>query len=151
MTLASAAPADVRQFHDSGEAVGEVLKYLAIMSFGAFVGWHGIVSIRPAELAFAASALFVARPAAILAVLTGSALPWRQRAAAAWFGPKGFSSVVYAVIVLQSPLRNAAALFHGCAVVVLLSMVMHSSTDVPVVHWLDAHGRTGDASDAPPA
>lgn len=35
--------------------------------------------------------LFVVRPLALGLALLGSALNWRERVAAAWFGPKGGS------------------------------------------------------------
>lgn len=144
MTLATCAPGEVKSFRAASQSMPILLKYAAVMAFGALVGWDGIASATASELLFAALALLVARPAAILSVLAGSSLAWRERLAAAWFGPKGFSSLVYAVIVGSSGTPDAWRLFHVCALVVLISMVAHSSTAVAVARWLRQQGDAAD-------
>jgi NhaP-type Na+/H+ or K+/H+ antiporter len=80
----------------------------------------------------------VARPVPVMLVLRGSALPWKEQLAVAWFGPKGFASVAYAIIALFSGMRQATEVFALTAIAVLLSVVAHSSTDVAVAGWLDS-------------
>ena len=53
----------------------------------------------------------------------------------AWFGPKGFASVVYGLIVLDSGAQRADEMFHLVALAVVLSILAHSSTDVPIAHY----------------
>ncbi len=67
--------------------------------------------------------------------LITSHLDWRERAAAAWFGPKGFASVVYGLLVLESRTGRAEQLFALVAVAVTASIVAHSSTDVLIARW----------------
>jgi NhaP-type Na+/H+ or K+/H+ antiporter len=145
--LASCAEEDTRSFEPFGESVGELLKDLALLAFAAMFGWHGVLETGWSELAYTAAALLVARPAAILLVLLGSSLGWRERLAAAWFGPKGFASVVYAVIVLQAGVAQGDRVFHLAAVVTLLSMLAHSSTDVAVARWFRGKPSSADQPD----
>jgi len=86
---------------------------------------------------FAAVALFAARPAALLIALAWSGMPMREKIVAAWFGPKGFASVVYGLLIVSSNVRGADALFHLIALTTALSIVLHSSTDVPLARWLE--------------
>ena len=67
--------------------------------------------------------------------LIGSRLPWEERATAAWFGPKGFASVLYGLLVLQSGAPGAEFMFHVIVVAIALSILAHSSTDVPIAAW----------------
>ncbi|MGN6643070.1 MAG: cation:proton antiporter, partial [Verrucomicrobiota bacterium] len=60
---------------------------------------------------------------------------WPERFVAAWFGPKGFASVIYAIIVLKTHLPDVEKLFHLIALVIALSIIAHSSTDVPIARW----------------
>jgi NhaP-type Na+/H+ or K+/H+ antiporter len=60
----------------------------------------------------------------------------RERAAAAWFEPKGFASVVYGLLVLQSGIPDSELVFDLVTVTIALSIVLHSSTDVPVAKAL---------------
>ncbi len=83
------------------------------------------------------------RPRAILLdrarrriALLRSHLPGRERAAAAWFGPKGFASVVYGLLILDARIPLSDELFHLTALVVVASIIAHSSTDVTIAHWL---------------
>ncbi len=62
----------------------------------------------------------------------GTRIGWREWTAAAWFGPKGFASVVYGLIVLESGVARSDEMFHLIAVVVAVSILLHSSTDVVV-------------------
>ena len=86
--------------------------------------------------------------------LLGSHLPAAEQAVAAWFGPKGFASVVYGLIVLDAGLSRSDELFHLIALVIFASILAHSSTDVPIAH---AFGRAqarragGDAPDTEPS
>jgi NhaP-type Na+/H+ or K+/H+ antiporter len=81
---------------------------------------------------FAVVALVAVRPVALLISLAGSGMALREQAAAMWFGPKGFASVVYGLVVLDSGIGDAILLFHLIAVTIAVSIIAHSSTDVLV-------------------
>jgi NhaP-type Na+/H+ or K+/H+ antiporter len=61
----------------------------------------------------------------------------REQVAAMWFGPKGFASVVYGLLVLNSGIPAADEIFHLVALTLVLSIVAHSSTDVFVAGQFD--------------
>jgi len=86
-------------------------------------------------VAFLVLVLLGARPVAFGIALLGSGLSWRERVVAAWFGPKGFASVVYGLYILASGAPDARRLFNLTAVVVAGSIIAHSSTDVVVARW----------------
>jgi NhaP-type Na+/H+ or K+/H+ antiporter len=80
-------------------------------------------------------ALLVVRPAAIGLALLGSRIAWREWVAAAWFGPKGFASVVYGLLILTAGVPGGEEMYHLIALVVVASILAHSSTDVLVARW----------------
>jgi NhaP-type Na+/H+ or K+/H+ antiporter len=62
-------------------------------------------------------------------------MPLREILVAGWFGPKGFASVIYGIFVLESHVPNSRHLAHLIAIVVIGSMIAHSSTDVLIAQW----------------
>jgi NhaP-type Na+/H+ or K+/H+ antiporter len=82
-------------------------------------------------------AIFVARPVALWLSFLRSGLGLREQAAAMWFGPKGFASVVYGLLVLDSGITAANEIFHLVALTIVLSILLHSSTDVVVARTFD--------------
>ncbi len=135
VTIATLAPELRDAFEQFGELVAELLKLVAILVFGALISPAFLGEIPVLGYVFAVLALVVARPLAIGVSFTGSRLPWEEQAAVAWFGPKGFASVVYGLIVLESGAARADEMFHLIALVVVLSILAHSSTDVPIAHY----------------
>ncbi len=135
ITIASVAPELRDSFHEFGELVTELLKLVAILVFGALISPMFLTEIPFLGYVFAILAIVVARPAAIVVSFLGSRLPWPEQAAVAWFGPKGFASVVYGLIVLESGADRADQMFHLIAIVVVLSILAHSSSDVPIAHY----------------
>ena len=81
-------------------------------------------------------AIVVVRPASMLLSLIKTGMPRSEKLTAAWFGPKGFASVVYGLLVLQAEIPNGEKLFDLIAVTIAMSIIVHSSTDVPVAHKL---------------
>ncbi len=135
ITVASSSPAVRDSFHELGEVISEVLKLAALLIFGALISVAFLRDISLGGYLFAAAAIFVARPVALEATLIGSALDHRERIVAAWFGPKGFASVVYGLLILSSGIVRSNELFHLVALVVSASIIAHSSTDVVIAHW----------------
>ncbi|MCX7522180.1 cation:proton antiporter [Microbacterium sp. STN6] len=135
ITIATAAPEVRDSFHRFGELVTELLKLLAILVFGTLVTPTLLVDARLPGYAFGLLVLVLARPAAVMLALIGSHLHLDERLSAAWFGPKGFSSVVYALIVLGSGAGNAPEMFTLIVVAIVMSIVAHSSTDVPIAKY----------------
>jgi NhaP-type Na+/H+ or K+/H+ antiporter len=119
-------------FHRFGELIGELLKLLAILVFGALISPQFLSEISIGGYVFAVLALVVARPIALSVSFLGSGIERRELAAAAWFGPKGFASVVYGLILLESGVPLADKMFHLVAIVIAISIIAHSSTDVLV-------------------
>jgi len=135
VTLATIAPKARDHFHPMGERLSELLKLAALLVFGALVPPEAFFQIGWKGWAIAVGVLLVARPAAILLALAWSPLDWRERLTAAWFGPRGFASVVFGILVADSGVPGAQQMFAVIAVTVALSIVAHASTDVLVSGW----------------
>ncbi len=134
ITVATLAPAVERSFGEFGELVTELLKLAAILVFGALISPAFLAEIPPSGYVFALLALLLARPVAIFVSLLRSGLPYPEQAVAAWFGPKGFASVVYGLLILEAEVERGDELFHLVALVIVASILAHSSTDVPIAH-----------------
>lgn len=135
-TLATLDPVVAHRFEPFGDLLAELTKFAALLVFGALItperlshlGWQGWL--------LAVLAIMVVRPVSLLVSLLWTDMPRRERLTAAWFGPKGFASVVYGLLVLQSNIPDGELVFDLVAVTIALSIILHSSTDVPVARML---------------
>lgn len=128
-------PALRDSFSDSGERIAELFKLAAVLAFGALIAPSMVLGLSWQAYLFIALALFVVRPLAMYLALLRSPLNGRERLVAAWFGPKGFASVVFGLLVFRSDVPDSRLLFNVIAVVVASSIVLHSSSDVLFVRW----------------
>ena len=135
ITIATVDP-DIRQsFWRFAEPVAELLKLGAILIFGALLSWKIFTEVNWIAYVYVFSVLFIARPLALNLALLKSPLDWRERLAAAWFGPCGFASVVYGLLVLGSGAPRALDLFRVTSVVIIGSIIAHSTTDTSMARW----------------
>lgn len=145
VTVASAAPRAREAFHGFGELVTELLKLAALFIFGTLLIPEVFATSGLAVYAFALLAVLAVRPVVLPLALAGSGLDRAESAVAAWFGPKGFASVVYGLIILQAGVDRAPQLFALIALTAAASIVLHSSTDVLIADWFrDRHGAAGE-------
>jgi NhaP-type Na+/H+ or K+/H+ antiporter len=151
ITMATAAPKAAQAFEQFGELVSELTKFAAVLVFGALLTPMFLAELTPDVWLVALLSLLVIRPASVLVSLLGAELPRRERYAAAWFGPKGFASVVYGLLVVQSGIPAAATVFELVALTIAVSIVAHSMSDVPVAKAFDVEeiaGLPGDQETA---
>lgn len=135
VTIASTRPDLEKEFEGFGRNLTALLKLGAVMVFGALISPRFLLRTSGWELLFLFLALVVARPLGLWVAEAGTELDWKERLAAFWFGPKGFASVIYGLLVLKSGIPDARALFHLIGLVIIASMVAHSTTDVVVARW----------------
>ncbi|MFF9408181.1 cation:proton antiporter [Streptomyces anandii] len=125
--------------------------YLAAFSAGAVfahVSPEATASFEPlgealAEFAAVLAPIVLVRPASLLLSLLGTRISRREKLVAAWFGPKGFASVVYGLLVLQSEIPQAREAFTLVAVCIAFSIIAHGSTDVPIARAFDVEDLAG--------
>jgi NhaP-type Na+/H+ or K+/H+ antiporter len=142
ITVATFGPRQRAAFEHFGENIAELFKLAALLVFGALISPHFLAEISWQGWLFAILAIFVARPVALWVSFLRSGLDLREQAAAMWFGPKGFASVVYGLLVLESGVAAADTIFHLVALTIVLSIVLHSSTDVVVARAFDSEADT---------
>ncbi len=142
ITVSTVAPRFRDAFHQFGELIAELLKLAALLLFGALITASYLTDIGWAGVAFALLLLLVARPVALLLVLIRSGLTRKEKVAAMWFGPKGFASVAFGLLILSTlpgdpdfPVSERDFIFHIIAVAIVISIFLHSSTDVLVANW----------------
>ncbi|MGC7102525.1 cation:proton antiporter [Amycolatopsis lurida] len=123
-------------FEPLGDLLSEITKFAALLVFGALITPDRLSHLSVGGWVLAVLAIVLVRPAAMLFSLIRTPLTRRERSAAAWFGPKGFASVVYGLLALQSGIPDHEVVFDLVAVTIALSIVLHSSTDVPVARAL---------------
>ncbi|GAA1803900.1 cation:proton antiporter [Luedemannella flava] len=137
ITVATVGRAQREAFAEFGELVAELLKLGALLLFGALLSPAFLADLPWTAWVFAVLALVVARPVALWVSFLGSGLSRREQFAAMWFGPKGFASVVYGLLVLASAIPAAQDIFDLVALTIVLSIVAHSSTDILVARTFD--------------
>lgn len=138
VTVATAGRGLRHEFEQFGELITELIKLAAIMVFGALITPAFLFGEIPlAGWVFAVLAIAAARPVALFLSFLGSKLDMREQLAAMWFGPKGFASVVYGLLVLESGIGLADQVFHLIGLVIVLSILAHSSTDVVIARRFD--------------
>jgi NhaP-type Na+/H+ or K+/H+ antiporter len=146
VTVATLSPEGFDQF---GQLLTELLKLAALLVFGALIPPSFLADIQLSGYVFAFLALVAVRPFALGIALLGSRLDWREWVAAAWFGPKGFASVVYGIMILKAHITRGDELFHLLAVVIAGSIIAHSSTDVLIARWFHKTESTDAAQEDP--
>jgi NhaP-type Na+/H+ or K+/H+ antiporter len=114
-------------FQEYGETTAELLLLLTFVLLGSSLIWSGVGAATGATWAFAAIVL-LARPALYLAVFAPTQVDWRTRAYVAWFGPRGLSSLLLALLAVFAGVPESTAIFQIASLVVLLSIVLHGGT-----------------------
>ena len=137
-------PAAQEAFAHLGEQLAELAKFAALLVFGALLTPTLFSSIGLGGWVVAVLSLVLVRPLSLVLSLSGgSGLSRKELYAAAWFGPKGFASVVYGLLVLHSGIPQAQQAYELVAVCIGLSIVAHSSTDVPVAKLFNVEDIAG--------
>lgn len=141
--LAHVSPEAKASFEPLGEALAELAKFAALLVFGALLTPHLFGDLSLGGYLAVILAIVLIRPASLLISLLGTGISRKEKLVAAWFGPKGFASVVYGLLVLQSGIPQAKEAFTLIAVCIAFSIVAHSSTDVPIARAFDVEDLAG--------
>lgn len=135
-TIATLDRTAAEHFEHFGDLLSETTKFAALLVFGALITPDRIADLSVGDWAVAVLAILLVRPAAMMLSLLRTTLPARERSVAAWFGPKGFASVVYVLLAVQAGIPAGDHVFDLVAITIAMSIVLHSSTDVPVAKAL---------------
>ena len=146
IVIVTLGPKFHKSFKQLGEITAELLKLASLLILGALLSTEFLEALNWSEIIFALLVIVAARPLALMLVMRGSELPRSQRLAAAWFGPRGFASVVYGLLLLTSNVEQAGGLFRIIATVVVISIAAHSSTDALVARWISGEGGSRPAN-----
>ena len=149
ITAATVAPNAAHAFEEFGELVSELTKFAAVLVFGALLTPAFLADLTIGEWVVALLSLLVVRPASVLVSMLGARIARRERYAAAWFGPKGFASVVYGLLVVQAGIPASQTVFELVALTIAVSIIAHSMSDVPVAKAFDVEEIAGLPADEP--
>jgi len=125
------------------EASGETLGLLVWCLFGAAVLGPLFTRLTWPVFLYGLLSLTVIRMVPVWLCLIGAGLGTAEKLFIGWFGPRGLASIVFAIIVLDEKLPGTDTLMEVVACTVLLSIVAHGMTAIPLIRRL--------ASGAPPA
>lgn len=133
-------------FGEFAENVSAISQVVTFFVFGGLIAAIGFDSDIWRLVVFIALALLVARPLAITAGFVRSRLRRDDVAFIAWFGPKGFASMLFALFVLDSHVSHRTLIFEIAAFTVITSIVAHGLTDTVGARWLERRRPARDAS-----
>ncbi|MEW2438926.1 cation:proton antiporter [Streptomyces caniferus] len=141
--LTAASPEAKSAFEPLGESLAELAKFAALLVFGALLTPQLFSDLSLGGYVAVVLAIVLIRPASLLLSLIGTRFDRREKLVAAWFGPKGFASVVYGLLVLQSGIPQGQEAYTLIAVCIATSIIAHSSTDVPIARLFHVEDLTG--------
>ncbi|MER7173970.1 cation:proton antiporter [Streptomyces mesophilus] len=149
--LTAVSPEAKTAFEPLGESLAELAKFAALLVFGALLTPQLFGDLSIGGYVAVVLAIVLIRPASLLLSLIGTRFTRQEKLVAAWFGPKGFASVVYGLLVLQAGIPQGEEAFTLIAVCIAVSIIAHSSTDVPIArlfHVDDIAGIPNGSHDA---
>ena len=141
ITIASRNQGLVKSFREFGDLIAELLKLSTLLIFGARIAPRLLSGVGLADAVFIVLSVFAVRTAATLIAFVSSGLPTHEVLTVGWFGPKGFASVVYGLMVLR---LGTASGYHAAKLIylaIVASIVVYSSTDIFVARWFKHESR----------
>jgi NhaP-type Na+/H+ or K+/H+ antiporter len=135
-------------FLEYGEVTAEMAMLLAFILFGILLGpLFGTIPFGLAVV-FALVAIVIVRPAALGLALLPAKMSNVGRLFIAWFGPRGLSALLLALLVVEARAPHATSVLAITGVVALVSVLLHGVTATPAARWYGE--RVAHARDAPP-
>jgi NhaP-type Na+/H+ or K+/H+ antiporter/rhodanese-related sulfurtransferase len=131
-------------FREYGETTAELALLLTFVLLGSSLIWTGLSFATGAKALFAALVL-VARPILYMAAFAPMRIEPRARWLVAWFGPRGLSSLLLALLAVFAGTREGGDIFRTACLVVLLSIVLHGGSLI----WIDRRRARPKAVSAP--
>lgn len=122
-------------FLEYGEVTTEIAMLLAFILFGALLST--LIGSEPLlrPLLFALLVIGIARPLAIGLVLSPAHVSGMARRFMGWFGPRGLTSLLFGLLVVQHGVPGAERLLALTGVVAVVSVVLHGITATPLAAW----------------
>ncbi|MEV7568573.1 cation:proton antiporter domain-containing protein [Streptomyces tanashiensis] len=131
-TAHALGPDSLGLLHD----VGHLMAVAVWFTFGALMAEVFSRGVDLAVVGYALLALTVARMVPVLAALTGTRFDRAERAAVGWFGSRGVTSIVFAVLAFsQLADDDADFVVDVTCATILLSVVLHGATTEPIARW----------------
>jgi NhaP-type Na+/H+ or K+/H+ antiporter len=122
-------------FLEYGEVTSEMAMLLAFLLFGAVLSTTLGGAPIGLALLLAALALLVIRPLASQLIFARARMSASARAFIGWFGPRGLSSLLLALLAVQAGVPRADWMFAVVGVVVVVSVVLHGASATPLSVW----------------
>jgi len=123
----------IEKYHDG---LGWLMQICMFLMLGLLVFPSRLAPVAGGAMAAAVFLMFVARPAAVLAVMWGSSFTLRERALVAWTGLRGAAPIVLATFPLTAGYEHADRIFHLVFFVVLASVLLQGTTLMPFARLL---------------
>jgi NhaP-type Na+/H+ or K+/H+ antiporter len=150
ITVAVVSPANKHEWLHPAESAGDTLSLLTWVVFGAAVvgqvmprfGWDHVV--------YALLSLTVIRMLPMFLSLTGLPLGTDGKLFLGWFGPRGLVSIVFVIIVLDTGVPGGDSLALTVVCTVILSILAHGLSAVPLARIYGARVGKGAAIDPTP-
>lgn len=122
-------------FTDYGEVTAEMAMLLTFIAFGVVLST--LLPTIPTAPAFLLGvvAIFVVRPLSMGLALLPARMSLRGRAFIGWFGPRGLSALLLALLAVEARVPQATRLLAITGMVVVVSLVAHGVTATPVATW----------------
>ncbi|HEX3721321.1 MAG TPA: cation:proton antiporter [Nitrolancea sp.] len=122
-------------FLDYGDVTAEMLMFLAFVLFGAVISSMSF-PISPARMiVFAVVVIAISRPIAMWLVLRQAQISQVARRTIGWFGPRGLSSLLFALLVIESGLGSGERILSVVGIVVMISVLVHGVSATPLGAW----------------
>jgi NhaP-type Na+/H+ or K+/H+ antiporter len=133
MVFGNAYPKDSKHLETFVESTAQILVLLSFVLYGALMVWPSIAQVQPVAWVYALLALTVIRMLPVYASLAGSGLQTSTKLFLGWFGPRGLASILFGLLVLtEYDLPHRDEIFAVVAITVLLSIVLHGGTALPL-------------------
>jgi sodium/hydrogen antiporter len=133
------------------EAVGSTLSIFVWVIFGTYLVIPLFTAFNPLALVYALLSLTVIRMLPVALSVTGMHFRRDTIALMGWLGPRGLASVVFTLIAYESFTevgRSSNILFAIAGWTILLSVILHGFSAVPLAKWYARRLKTADP-DAP--
>ena len=122
-------------FLDYGDVTAEMLMFLAFVLFGAVISSMSFPVAMWQMILFAVLVIAVARPFTMWLVLRRAKISQVARRTIGWFGPRGLSSLLFALLVIESGLGSGERILSVVGVVVMISVLVHGVSATPLAAW----------------